>query len=262
MRQRRECSNARSERCGRGFIALANCWDGSSGMQGMSCDRSRYRSMDFARGRLQNAEERKSVAAHAASCLDCRLFLEQQTLLTESLMELAADTPMAPPLELEAMLLAEFDSTGSWRRRCLKPVAAIVAIAAVLACFAVIQPRHASPPPAKSYREFRAAAAVAVPPPAALKAVPGRVRRTRSAPPAEDTGPFLAIPYTLPLDPRERMTVMRVEMPVTGLVAMGLTGWAPDPAASAQADVMVGEDGRIRAIRLVSLYNSDRRIDR
>src|SRR5580700_201337 len=139
---------------------------GSSGMQGMSCDRSRQGSMDLARGRLSDGEERRSIAAHAASCPDCRLFLEQQTSLTGALMELAADTAMAPPSELESILLEEFDSTRSWRRRYLKPAAAIAAIAAALACFAVIQLRHAPAPPGKSYGEFRQAAAVAVPPPA------------------------------------------------------------------------------------------------
>jgi hypothetical protein len=218
--------------------------------------------MDLARGRLSDGEERRSIAAHAASCPDCRLFLEQQTSLTGALMELAADTAMAPPSELESILLEEFDSTRSWRRRYLKPAAAIAAIAAALACFAVIQLRHAPAPPGKSYGEFRQAAAVAVPPPAVLKAVPRHVRRPRSAPQAEDAGPFMAVPYTLPLDPRERMTVMRVEMPVAALVAVGLTTAAADPSASAQADVVVGEDGRIRAIRLVSLSSSDRRINR
>jgi hypothetical protein len=54
-------------------------------------------------------------------------------------------------------------------------------------------------------------------------------------------------------------------MPVAALVAVGLAAAPSDPGASAQADVVIGEDGRIRAIRIVSLYSSafisDRRIN-
>lgn len=99
----------------------------------------------------------------------------------------------------------------------------------------------------------------------APKPVRRPIRRAHSPKPDEDTGPFVAIPYTVPPDPRERMTIMRVEMPVTALVAVGFAAAVPDPAASAQADVVVGEDGRIRAIRLVSFNSSasdtDRRIN-
>jgi hypothetical protein len=46
---------------------------------------------------------------------------------------------------------------------------------------------------------------------------------------------------------------MHLEMPVAALAAAGLTVTVPDPRASAQTDVIVGEDGRIRAIRLLSI---------
>jgi hypothetical protein len=177
---------------------------------------------------------------------------------------LAADTVMAPPADLDPILLAEFDSKLR-RRRYLRPAAAIGAIAAALVCFAVLHEpaRPVRLQPVALPKETASVPPVAVTP--ARKQVARPVHRAHDIKPADDVGPFVAIPYTVPLDPRERVTVMRVDMPVAALVAVGLTATAPDPSASAQADVVVGEDGRIRAIRLVSFHNSaldtDRRIN-
>jgi hypothetical protein len=226
----------------------------------MNCDHWRSGLMELARGHLSDAGERDGVAAHARECSDCSLFLEEQMALTIAAAELAARTAMVPPADLESILLAEFDSARLRRRRYLKPAAAIGAIAAALACFAVL---HVPPQRARSQPVVIHVAPVketVVSPPVAVmplrKPVPRPVRRAHAAKPTEDAGPFVAIPYTVPLDPRERMTVMRVEMPVTALLAVGLTAAVPDPGASAQADVVVGEDGRIRAIRLVSFFSS------
>jgi hypothetical protein len=220
----------------------------------MNCDLWRSRLTELAGGRLSDAE-RNGIASHLRECPDCSLFLEEQMVLTTALTELAADTVMAPPPYLEPILLAEFDSRKLWRRRYFKPAAAMGAIAAALACFAVL---HA-PPPRARLRLAIPRTEIAGSPPVAVMPVPKPVRkpvRRKSVPkPADDEGPFVAIPYTVPLDPRERVTVMRVEMPVAALTAVGLTTVAPDPLASAQADVVVGEDGRIHAIRLRSLYS-------
>jgi len=71
----------------------------------------------------------------------------------------------------------------------------------------------------------------------------------------EPEQPFIAIPYTLPLGPYERAEVMRMDVPVAALIAVGLPMNMADPAASARADVLVGQDGRARAIRLVTSSN-------
>jgi hypothetical protein len=234
-------------------------------VSGMNCDLWRSRVMELARKRLFDAEERNVVAAHVRVCPDCSLFLEEQTALTSAAKALAARTTMAPPADLEAILLAEFDLARASRRRYLKPAVAAGAIAAALACLAVW---HRPPPrtrlePAAPIKEI--AAIPSVPATPALKPVRKSVRRASAPQPADDAGPFVAIPWIVPLDPREPVTVMRVEMPVAALLAVGFTTGAPDPSASAQADVVVGQDGRIHAIRLVSLYspisNSERSIN-
>jgi hypothetical protein len=233
-------------------------------MHSMNCDFWRSHLIELVRGSLLETERNRAIF-HVSGCRECRLFLEEQKVLTAAVAELAAETVMAPPADLESILLAEFDSTGLWRRRYFKPAAAMGAIAAVMACFAVLHapPQRARLQPVVTRKEIAGSPPATVKP--ARRSVPRPVHRAHTAKPVEDAGPFVAIPHTVPLDPRERMTVMRVEMPVTALVAVGLTAAVPDPAASAQADVMVGEDGRIRAIRLVSLhssaFNSDRRIN-
>jgi hypothetical protein len=64
--------------------------------------------------------------------------------------------------------------------------------------------------------------------------------------------PFVPIPYVTSLGPFERMEIVRMEMPVAALIAAGVPVATVDPGAHVQADVMVGQDGRARAIRLVS----------
>jgi hypothetical protein len=50
-----------------------------------------------------------------------------------------------------------------------------------------------------------------------------------------------------------------MEMPVAALIAAGLPLAISDPAAQAKADVLIGEDGRPRAVRLISI--SERSIE-
>jgi len=73
----------------------------------------------------------------------------------------------------------------------------------------------------------------------------------------EANQPFIVIPYTEPLAPYERASIMRMDLPITAVMAAGLPIGAQDPAERVRADVVVGEDGRARAIRLLYVENSD-----
>jgi hypothetical protein len=70
---------------------------------------------------------------------------------------------------------------------------------------------------------------------------------------AQADQPFVPIPYVLPPAPYERVEVVRMEVPVAALIAAGLSMQTSDPGAQAEADVLVGQDGRPRAVRLVSI---------
>ncbi len=61
---------------------------------------------------------------------------------------------------------------------------------------------------------------------------------------------FVGIPYLPPLDPRENRTVLRMNIPVANLIAAGYRV-AGDPNVIVPADVLVGEDGRAHAVRVL-----------
>lgn len=76
--------------------------------------------------------------------------------------------------------------------------------------------------------------------------------------------PFVQIPYVVPPAPYERTEIMRMDVPVTALIAAGFQVHVPDSGAAVKADVLVGQDRRVLAVRLVptSVTNADRRLNR
>lgn len=67
---------------------------------------------------------------------------------------------------------------------------------------------------------------------------------------------FVEIPYVPPPDPREATSIVRMHIRLATLIAAGyrVNG---DPNAVVPADVLVGEDGRAHAIRLLSDSNTN-----
>jgi hypothetical protein len=144
-----------------------------------------------------------------------------------------------PPPEIEAAVLAEFDAELDRRRRGKRRswMLAAGALAASLAAIFVL-----------GYRQL-------VRSPLHTIYVSGEVRRSFPSDyrPAEQ--PFVPIPYLAPPAPYERIEVVRMELPVAALIAAGLTVRTTDPGGRVEADVLVGQDGRARAVRLVSNVN-------
>lgn len=132
------------------------------------------------------------------------------------------------PRHVEAAVLAEFDRARRSRRTRVWSVAA-GAVAATLAAFWVAQNRPMQNGPVQK----PAAAAVVAE--------------------AESEQPFMPIPYVLPPAPYERVEIVRMQVPVAALISAGLPMGSADPGAQAEADVLVGQDGRPRAVRLVSI---------
>lgn len=69
---------------------------------------------------------------------------------------------------------------------------------------------------------------------------------------------FVPIPYVAPLAPYERPQVVRMDVPMMALVAAGVPVHAPDLSGAVTADVLVGQDGRALAVRLVPGPVNDR----
>ena len=131
------------------------------------------------------------------------------------------DRPDAPAERPPAELLAEFDAAfGAGGRRRPVWLPAVAAAACVAVALVLLRP------------------------------VPTR--------PAAPERAFVPIPYVAPLAPYERPEVVRMDVPIMALVAAGLPVHAPDLSGAVTADVVVGQDGRALAIRLVPGKVSDR----
>lgn len=143
----------------------------------------------------------------------------------EALAKLAAELEeaQAPP-QIESAVLAEFDRVQ--RRRARLWISGVGAVAAAAAGLFI-----------------------AVHHPAVKPAQPAE------ALPQEAEQPFVPIPYVLPPAPYERVEVVRMQVPVAALIAAGLRVQTADPGAQAEADVLVGQDGRPRAVRLISILS-------
>jgi hypothetical protein len=63
--------------------------------------------------------------------------------------------------------------------------------------------------------------------------------------------PFIEIPYLPPLDPYENASIVRMNIRVATLIAAGYRV-AADPDTIVPADVLVGEDGRAHAVRVLA----------
>jgi hypothetical protein len=79
------------------------------------------------------------------------------------------------------------------------------------------------------------------------------VIRPHPQPPSgnREAPPFIRIPYLPPLDPHENATIVRMNIRVATLIGVGYRITA-DPDAMVAADVLVGEDGRAHAVRVLA----------
>ncbi|MEO8096741.1 MAG: hypothetical protein ABI811_03505 [Acidobacteriota bacterium] len=153
--------------------------------------------------------------------------METQKRLSAAFASYAAKSAEAtPPIGIEQAVLAEFDRVTRARQKTRQQkttrwiLAASAAAAAVLAVWAML-PGTSTPTPV-------------------------------SNPPVVAESDFVPIPYVTALAPYERIEVVRMNVPVAALIAAGLP-FQGDPGAQATADVVVGQDGRARAVRLISI---------
>jgi len=132
--------------------------------------------------------------------------------LLAALKSLAAkDADAAPPADLEARLLEMLRERPGTRARATLPAWAAVA-ASILAAALLV---HRMP------RKLTAAQA-----------------------------PFVQVPYVAPPAPYERVEVVHQTVPVAALIAAGFDVHVDDAGGSLPADVLVGQDGRVLAVRL------------
>jgi anti-sigma factor RsiW len=175
------------------------------------CIRARESMGQYADGDLA-PEQAQWLAAHLENCADCRRAATDFTVIDRELIGVGRSLRSWNTLpDARERFAAKLE--GLPRRRTIGWVSAAAAVAAAVWLVAVVpQPK------------------------------PRKIEHA--------TAQFATIPYLPPLDPRENTTVVRMNIRLATLIAAGYRVNA-DPAAVVPADVLVGEDGRVHAVRLL-----------
>jgi hypothetical protein len=228
------------------------------------CEAVREMLVDAARGLgMEN-----SLREHLESCPDCRRRLANERLLNANLAAIASQA--LPPASVRNAVMAEFRRANRpvpIRRPYVKWVAMAAAAVILLAVFVATRHRpekavtsgvHVVEAPVQA-REVPVP--VAQQPAAALAAAnvrkPAKRQRTAKAqPPPAPTPPevatdFFEIPYAEPLRPEESFDVFRMQVPRANMAVFGLPVAGGRLDSRVTADVLVGEDGVMRAIRFI-----------
>jgi hypothetical protein len=144
--------------------------------------------------------------------------------LLEGLHAIAADGPRQAPLQVEQQLLAEFRRLSRRRRArawiSAASVGAIAATIAVLVWIGPLAPKPAAPQPDATVADETAAS-------------------------------FYPLPDADALPPVESAMVVRVQLPMASLELIGFPINQDRAADRVEAEVLLGQDGLARGVRLV-----------
>jgi hypothetical protein len=193
----------------------------------MSCHEFETRLVELARG--QQVEGESAVRRHAHDCAACRARLDTELALTAGLQALANETPAGASPALEMRVLSAFDAAqaatvareGEWRSW----LAAAAAVAVLVTGLAA------------AWRGFHAGPGTPV-------TAGGRVA-------AEPAPEFVPWPGAAALPAFESGHLVRTELPASVLPLLGITPSGP-ARNTVVADVLVGQDGLARAVRVVA----------
>lgn len=222
----------------------------------VKCSRVASSLVELARG-IELAPRRLALLeAHLQECPDCERRLESEHVMSGSLRRLA-ESASVPPWNLasEAALLAAFDAAQGRRTTRRRWLPYVAAAAALLAVATVVVLRDRGPARAPAVAQGSPSPPVVAPPSSVSPAPemdtrpipPSRVAsaaQSRSAPPAA----FVVWPGATGLPVFESGELMRVELPASVAFTLGLAPSAR--ATTVRADVLIGQDGFARAIRL------------
>lgn len=182
---------------------------------------------------------------HAARCAPCRARLDRERELAAGFRALAAQCQdLEAPRRVEARLVAAFRQSAGIRQRRLAqrwwvPVLAWGSAAAAVACAALMLLwQHPYAPVSR------------VPPGAVQVAmVSGAEGEGETA--EAYAGGFIPLPNTAEIAPNETVDLVRLEVPRSAMLALGLSVSAEQADETVEADVMLGADGVARAVRFV-----------
>jgi hypothetical protein len=184
----------------------------------MSCHDYQLALMDIARGVPGADHDHRAALDHLERCGRCAAMLKNQQTLSRGLRALASSIDVPAGAALERRLLDGLPELARgaepWWRAAFRVAAAVVLVAGALV---------------GTWRDFT------------------RVNRQS----ALQQSQFVPWPGAAALPPFESGELIRTELPTEVLPALGLQ--APVPSIEkVPADVLVGQDGLVRAVRLVN----------
>lgn len=196
----------------------------------------------------------EAQAGHLAECGTCAAQWEPHRALADAWRSLREECRKAEaPLRVEAGLMAAFRSQGGFASRRSRrqtwwtPVFAWVSTAAAMVALAAVLIHGYRPAPGQP-------GTVAAPPHMSKPVVP--VALTADADSDYDSAVlgegFVRLPNAPRIEPNEDFNVVRVEVPGSAMIAMGVSMSEDRAAESVVADVALASDGTARAVRLVS----------
>ncbi len=198
---------------------------------------------ELARGSNEQSSGRDALV-HARECNRCGRRLAEEQTLARAFTEVAASfgAEKAPP-RVEKTLLAAFRQTrpaaisrsrgtaSGWNRWAVSAAAASVLIATAAAVL-WMAPEPQSNVPAAGIAE--------------------------AAPAAATVADFLPLLYAEPINPWEHGRVVRVRLPGSALVHLGLPMNMAAASQLVDANILLGEDGMARGVRLVTTAGTGR----
>ena len=236
----------------------------------MTCGSVRDAILDLARDEAMSEPVRAAAAAHLRDCASCAAEFERQRDLTAALRALAADAATwSSSAGLEERLHGAFaaqlpvtpapsrDSNSFDRWLGALTVAAVVVLAVWLGGRGVTPPAVSAPSRSVSPAPEQAGRQQGTPTVEARSAVqqsmarPSRSLRRTAASKRVQSFEFMALPGAGGLPELESGSVVRMALPVGALPEYGLDIVTNGAKTTVEADVLVGQDGMARAIRLV-----------
>jgi len=198
----------------------------------------------------------EAQACHLAECAACASIWEPHRALAAGLRSMAEEgrTLEAPP-RVEAALIAAFRSQDSFQiRRGLSrswwtPVFGWATAAAATIALAMVLTHGYQPAPAKP--------GTVAAPRHAPRSVTQVAAVVAADPDSDDESAvlgegFVRLPNAPRIEPNEDYNVVRVEVPGSAMIAMGVSMSEERSADNVVADVALASDGTARAVRLVS----------
>jgi hypothetical protein len=193
--------------------------------------------------RLSQAEAHRGDAEaelHAAGCPLCATRLACERRIAKGLRALAvANGSLEAPARVEARLLAEFrlaHGSAQRARAWWKTPAfgwAAAGFAAIALAFGVwIAPKRSVAPPAAHHK------------------APAQIQLAAYNPQESDDG-FIPLPDAPQIDPNDDVNVVRMELPRSAMLEVGLDVPPDQVAGTIVAEVKLGSDGLARAVRFM-----------